>query len=190
MYFGAFNPNGVFTANPGVEFVDVTTWKLYRQDRVPAGNVWKFVAELKTELLSSSEIVTLITNEGFLQTVAVDGVTITGDGSPGNALVATGAASAYTVIPIVFADSPYTVLPIVNTHIYRVDCSGGNIVLLFPSAVGNVAMYGVKKVDATLNTITLTPNGAETIDGQATQVIKFRNTEVDIFSDNVNLKLK
>ena len=50
MYFGAFNPNGVFNTTPGVEFVNVLEWKLYRQDRVPSGSVWRFVSDYQTQL--------------------------------------------------------------------------------------------------------------------------------------------
>ena len=98
--------------------------------------------------------------------------------------------SGYNIITVNFAASPYTVLPTSGTTIYVVDCTAGNVVLNFPTAVANTATYGVKKIDASANTITLTPNGAETIDGAATQTIRFRWTEIDIFSDNSNLLIK
>lgn len=122
--------------------------------------------------------------------IAVDGVTITGDGTPGTPLVATAITSSYDITNVNFAASPYTIVPTDGIHIYQVDCTGGNIIINFPSAVGNTATYGIKKIDSSANTITLTPNGVETIDGSATKTIRFQNTEVDIYSNNSNLFIK
>lgn len=96
----------------------------------------------------------------------------------------------YTIVNLTFASSPYTVLPMSGTTIYNVNCTGGNVIMLFPTAVNNKAQYGIKKTDASANTIALTPNGVETIDGAATQTIRFQYTEVDVYSDNTNLFLK
>lgn len=120
--------------------------------------------------------------------VNVDGVTITGDGTIANPLVAAG-ASGFTYTKTLVNTTPYTIVPTSGYNTYNVDASGGAIVLNFPTAVGNAAWYIVKKIDSSLNTVTLTPNGAETIDGAVNKVIKFQNTSVDVYSDNSNLYL-
>jgi Repeat of unknown function (DUF5907) len=108
----------------------------------------------------------------------------------GTTLNAASGGGGYSIVAVNFAASPYTILPTSGTTIYQVDCTGGNVVINVPTAVGNTAVYGVKKTDASANTITVTPNGAETIDGNATQTILFQNTEIDIYSDNANLFIK
>jgi hypothetical protein len=120
--------------------------------------------------------------------VNVDGVTITGDGTAGSPLIAAG-ASGFTYSKTLVNTTPYTIVPTSGYNTYNVDASGGAIVLNFPTAVGNAAWYIVKKIDSSLNTVTLTPNGAETIDGAVNKVIKFQNTSVDVYSDNSNLYL-
>ena len=99
-------------------------------------------------------------------------------------------SGGYTIVSLVFADSPYTIVPVTGSYIYQVDCTGGNVVINFPTAVGTTATYGIKKIDSSANTITLTPNGAETLDGSSTQTIRFQNSEYDVYSNNVNLFLK
>jgi hypothetical protein len=120
--------------------------------------------------------------------VNVDGVTITGDGTIANPLVA-AAASGFLYTKILVNTTPYTIVPTSGYNVYNVDASAGAVVLNFPTAVANAAWYVVKKIDSSLNTVTLTPNGAETIDGAVNKVIKFQNTSVDVYSDNSNLYL-
>lgn len=96
-----------------------------------------------------------------------------------------GGGFSYTTVPV--NATPYAVVPITGWYMYLVDATVGNITINFPTAVGNNAVYTVKKVDASANTVILTPNGAETIDGAATKTIRFQNTSIDIYSDNANL---
>lgn len=99
-----------------------------------------------------------------------------------------GGGFSYTTVAV--NTTPYAVVPITGWYMYLVDATAGNITINFPTAVGNNAVYTVKKVDASANTVILTPNGAETIDGLATQTIRFQNTSVDIYSNNANLYIK
>jgi len=101
-----------------------------------------------------------------------------------------GGGGSYTIITVNFASSPYTILPTTGMTLYQVDCTGGNVIINFPTAIGSTAIWGVKKIDSSANTITLEPFGAQTIDGNANQTILFQNTQVDIYSDNVNLFIK
>lgn len=118
--------------------------------------------------------------------VSVDGVTITGDGSVGNPLVAAG-GGGFSYTTTLVNTTPYAIVPTTGYNVYYVDATAGAIVVDFPTAVGNAAWYIVKKIDSSSNTVTLNPNGAETIDGLSTQVIRFQNTSVDVYSDNSNL---
>lgn len=120
------------------------------------------------------------------QGVNVDGVTITGDGTALNPLVAAG-ASGFTYSKTLVNTTPYTIVPTSGYNVYHVDATAGTITINFPTAVGNTAWYVVKKIDSSVNTVVLDPNAAETLDGQATQTIRFQNTSVDIYSDNTNL---
>ena len=94
----------------------------------------------------------------------------------------------YTVVNV--NTTPYAVVPITGVYVYLVDASGGAITVKFPTAVGNTALYTVKKIDNSINTVILDPSGVETLDGQVTQTIRFQNTSVDIYSDNVNLYIR
>jgi hypothetical protein len=120
------------------------------------------------------------------QGVNVDGVTITGDGTAGNPLVAAG-ASGFTYSKTLVNTTPYTIVPTSGYNVYHVDATAGTVTINFPTAVGNTAWYVVKKIDSSANTVVLDPNGAQTLDGQTTQTIRFQNTSVDIYSDNSNL---
>lgn len=120
------------------------------------------------------------------QGVNVDGITITGDGTALNPLVAAG-ASGFTYSKTLVNTTPYTIVPVSGYNVYHVDATAGTITINFPTAVGNTAWYVVKKIDSSANTVVLDPNAAETLDGQATQTIRFQNTSVDIYSDNSNL---
>jgi hypothetical protein len=100
---------------------------------------------------------------------------------------AAGGGGGFSYVPVAVSTTPYTVVPITGWYMYLVDATAGAITMNFPTAVGNNAVYTVKKVDSSANTVILTPNGAETIDGAATQTIRFQNTSVDLYSDNANL---
>ena len=99
-----------------------------------------------------------------------------------------GGGFAYTVVNV--NTTPYNIVPITGVYVYLVDATGGNITMNFPTAVGNTALYTIKKVDGSANTVILDPSGAQTLDGLATQTIRFQNTSVDIYSDNANLYIR
>jgi len=80
-----------------------------------------------------------------------------------------------------FADSPFTAGA--NTQIIA-DCSGGAVAVALPVGVVNAA-YFIKKSDTSANFLTITPNGAETINGDATLVIEEQHTSVMLVFDGV-----
>lgn len=67
------------------------------------------------------------------------------------------------------------------------DCSGGNITFALPTAVGNDGKaYVFKKIDSTSNTVTLDPDGTETIDGELTLIIENQWDSFSIASNGAN----
>lgn len=140
-----------------------------------------------TGTITTSMATNRLVGRGTAGTGIMEEITLgTGLSLSGTTLNASG--GIYNIVPV--STTPYTVVPTTGYTIYLVDASGGNIVMNFPTAVGNTATYGVKKIDSSANTIILTPDGAETIDGSATKTILYQNTEVEVFSDNSNLYLK
>lgn len=94
-----------------------------------------------------------------------------------------GGGLSYTVQKItgtttISATSGYIVL--------LVDCSNRNIVINLPTAIGNTAVIVIKKTDTSSHTLTIDPFSTQTIDGQLTEIILFKNTSITISSDNAN----
>lgn len=67
------------------------------------------------------------------------------------------------------------------------DATLGNITVSLPAASTlNKRVFNIKKIDASVNTITIDANGAETIDGSLTQVISAQWTCITIHSNGSN----
>ena len=58
-----------------------------------------------------------------------------------------------------------------------------------PTAVGNTAVYAFKKMDSTANTVIVDASGIETINGDTTAVIQYKNTVFQMTSDNANFNI-
>lgn len=68
------------------------------------------------------------------------------------------------IAQVVFADTPYTAT--ITAPRIEVDCTGGNIVINLPAAANAKGIpFEIVKVDTSTNKVTITPNGAEQIDG-------------------------
>ncbi|NQU58993.1 MAG: hypothetical protein HQ513_17315 [Rhodospirillales bacterium] len=92
-----------------------------------------------------------------------------------------------THIAIAFADSPYTVASLTADTLITVTTSGGNVVINLPAASGesDSRLLGINKNGAT-NTITINPNGADTIGGAAS-FVQYDDTEwADLYLDKAN----
>jgi len=83
--------------------------------------------------------------------------------------------------------TPYTLLATTD-EIVLCDATSQNNVLNLPAAAsaGSGRKYVIKKKDSTAHTCTVTPNGAEKIDGQSTQVIDVQYTSISLFTDGSN----
>ena len=78
----------------------------------------------------------------------------------------------------------YTVLA--TDHMIFVNASAGNITITLPTASGIIGrQYIIKRVDGTVNSVTIDPNASETIEGSATKSLMDQSSVV-IVSDNSN----
>lgn len=82
------------------------------------------------------------------------------------------------IVTKVAGDSPYT--PLATDFHIRGNAVGGAIIVTIPDATGSGRILVVKKVDASANTISLTPAGGSLIDGAATQVIATQYSSIAI----------
>lgn len=65
-----------------------------------------------------------------------------------------------------------------------VDASGGNRIIMLPTAAGNTGVYyNIKKIDITNNLVTVSGVGGNTIDGALTQVLKHAYEGITLVSD-------
>ncbi len=72
----------------------------------------------------------------------------------------------------------------VNDDIVLCDATAGEITLQLPQAAGRGGfIYWIKKTDASANAVVVTPLGADTIDGAATQSLSLQHEVISIVSD-------
>lgn len=89
------------------------------------------------------------------------------------------------IVTKAFADTGY--IASVADYTILGDAVGGAVVLNLPTAVGiSGKIYNFKKVDATGNAVTVTPNGAETIDGAPNKALAVQWASVTLQSDGAN----
>lgn len=67
-----------------------------------------------------------------------------------------------------------------------VNAAGGNVNVTLPTAIGAAYLCYVKRIDASGNSVTILPNGAQTIDAQSSLGILNQYTSVTLKSDNAN----
>ena len=121
--------------------------------------------------------------------VTINGVTYpSGDGAPGQFLSTDGngtlSFSSKTVLPI--SSSFITSSTSLNDTDYTalVDATSGSVVItLSDSVVGKV--FNVKKIDSSINTVTVTPESG-TIDGEASKIIASQWTNLTAQTDGTN----
>jgi hypothetical protein len=71
------------------------------------------------------------------------------------------------------------------------DCTSNAITINLPTAVGNEGLeYIISKVDTTANNLTIDPNGSELINGDSTMIISFKDSAMQIYSNNVGWRIK
>lgn len=77
-----------------------------------------------------------------------------------------------------------------SDYLILANATSGAIVITLPTAVGiSGKQYVIKKVDATSNSVTIDPNGAQTVDGLTTISTDTANDSVTIQSDGANWRI-
>lgn len=88
-------------------------------------------------------------------------------------------------VTLVFGDSPYALKP--TDHILLADCTLGNIAInLLASPLVKEQTIIVKKIDPTVSVVTITPNGAETIDGEVNIILSTQWTAITLHCNGTN----
>ena len=65
-----------------------------------------------------------------------------------------------------------TTLTATNGFYFRgVDCTAGNVTITLPSVAGNTAMFAIKKIDSSANTVTVQGTGGDTVENGVSQVL-------------------
>jgi len=64
--------------------------------------------------------------------------------------------------------------------------AGGNVTVNLPTAIGNTAMFTIKKIDNGPNTVTADGFNAETIDGSLIAPISVPNLSISLVNNNAN----
>jgi len=82
----------------------------------------------------------------------------------------------------------YNATATLNTQIILCDTSTNNVTVNLPTAVGNTAIYEIKKT-AAANSMILDPASTETIDGSTTITVVVENESLTLVSDNTNWKV-
>ena len=78
-----------------------------------------------------------------------------------------------------YSDSPYTVNALKDCTVIW-DASGGACVQNLPAATNSGKIFYFKKVDSSANTVTVTPDGTDTIDGAASYVLSTQYESVTV----------
>ena len=91
--------------------------------------------------------------------------------------------SNLTIITITASTAPYTVLD--DDDVILVDASSSIVTINIPSASGlDGKVYRIKKIDESVNAVTINSHGSETIDSCLTQQLTVGGDSVDLVSDD------
>jgi microcystin-dependent protein len=93
------------------------------------------------------------------------------------------------VIDVSYADSPFTVPASANGHLYRVNTSGGSVVINLPSlaVLAHDFRLGVAKATGDTNTVTVSRSGSDTINGLLTRTLSAQYNIDTFIGDKDNL---
>lgn len=73
-----------------------------------------------------------------------------------------------------------------GTEVILGDASGGAVTVNLPASSGNKAMFVIKKIDSSANTVTVDGNSTETIDGSTTAVLRRQYESITLVCDGSN----
>jgi microcystin-dependent protein len=97
-------------------------------------------------------------------------------------------AFAKPQMPVLAKATNYTVVSGDLGSIVNADATGGNVTITLPSAsdAGDGAVIGIRKIDASVNTVVAQTVGSETIDGSSTQTLSARYSSINLVSNGSN----
>ena len=136
---------------------------------------------VKTDVATAVEVVdtTIVVDDASKFTNGVGKIYIEGDE------IDYIGVSAGTIIEKTFDDTPYTATAVEKT--INVDTSGGNVTIALPTAVGiSDTVYIIHKTTSDANTVTIDPDGTETVDFTSTKVLSSEGSSAVIRSDGSN----
>jgi hypothetical protein len=131
------------------------------------------------------------TGDQSAASILTDIKTVDGTGSGLDADLLDGIhASGFVTTPIVVLASAatYNAAATSGTTIILCNTTSNSITVNLPTAVGNTAIYEIKKI-AAANSMILDPASTETIDGSATITVVVENESLTLVSDNTNWKV-
>jgi hypothetical protein len=82
-----------------------------------------------------------------------------------------GTGTAYPLLAVSVKTADYTLSAATDDVVLFDVSAASRVASLPPAASNNGAQFTVKKIDASTNTVTLDPNGAELVEGAATLVL-------------------
>jgi hypothetical protein len=89
------------------------------------------------------------------------------------------------VLPFAAKSANYTTTA--NDGVITVDASGAARTITLVTAVGNAGLqYTIKKIDSSVNLVTIDGNGSQTIDGVVTTALSRQYEAITIISDGAN----
>lgn len=144
--------------------------------------------EYQQPIQMQDEGLTIVRNPG--------NVDMTGGGVTGSGLIGTatydvpgggGGGSGYTVVSQ--SGATYNAAQTSGEIVILCDCTANNITINLPTAVGNTAKFHIEKIDSSANSVTIDPNGSETVNGSSTAAIAIENMNLTIVSDGTNWRI-
>lgn len=113
--------------------------------------------------------------------ISPEGNVIVGAGIPNSTFEVEGSVSK----PITTRTAAYTVTS--SDYTMLADATAAAFTVSLPTAAGiKGRIYNVKKIDSSINAVSIEANGTETIDGSLTQVLIDQNESITIQSDGSN----
>lgn len=73
-----------------------------------------------------------------------------------------------------------------DDDIILVNCTGGAVTLTFPRADANANPISVKKIDATLNAVTMQSTDGHTMNGNSSEQLAWQDENCDYYPDGVS----
>jgi hypothetical protein len=131
--------------------------------------------------------ITTIENDNALSNLLV----IAADGQIKTRTAASLGGGAFSPTLVVPDTTTYTVTQTSGFVVIHVNAGGlgGNVTLNFPTAVGNTAIYVIKKCDDSAFTVTIDPSGAELVDGSSTATLTRPRQSITVYSDGTSLNI-